>query len=172
MKNHTSYLPSKRVAQRKNAVKSFKARANRNRSLPDKIADFFTASFGTITFLVLNILLFTFWIVWNTGLIPALAPFDPFPFGFLTMIVSLEAIILAVVVLISQNREARIAELRDEVELYINTYSETEITKLIYLQTLLLKKNGIDISKDEELQEMLRNLESDKIESQLEKQLE
>jgi uncharacterized membrane protein len=111
------------------------------------------------------------WIVWNTGLIPALPVFDPFPFGFLTMAVSLEAIFLAVIVLISQNREAKIAELREEVELYINTYAESEITKMMYLQTLLLKKNGVDISADEEVQEMLKNLEADKIERELEKQL-
>ncbi len=171
MKNHSSYLPSKKAAQRKLAVKSFKAKANARRTVPERIADFVTSVSGTITFLVLNLLAFVFWIIWNLGVIPGLTPFDPFPFGFLTMIVSLEAIVLAIIVLVSQNREAHIAELRDEVELYINTYSETEITKIMYLLTLLLKKHGIDISKDAELQEMLNNLEADKIEKQLEQQL-
>ena len=73
--------------------------------------------------------------------------------------------------LISQNREARIAELREEVELHINTYSETEITKLMYMMNLLLEKNGIDLSKDADLQDMLKNIDSDVIESELEKQL-
>ena len=171
MKTHSSYLPSKRAAQRKHTVKSFKAKANAKRTTADKIADALTASFGTVTFFVGNVILFSFWITWNTGHIPFMVPIDPFPFSLLTLIVSLEAIFLTIIVIVSQNREARIAELRDEVELYINTYSETEITKLIHLQTLLLKKNGIDISKDSELQEMLHNLESDKIEEQLEKQL-
>ena len=88
------------------------------------------------------------------------------------MIVSLEAIFLAIIVLISQNRQGKIAELREEIELYISTYAETEITKLIYLQTLLLKKNGIDISQDQEVKDMLESLEPVKIEEELKKQLE
>jgi uncharacterized membrane protein len=95
----------------------------------------------------------------------------PFPFGLLTTVVSLEAIFLAIIVLISQNREARIAELREEVELYINTYAEDEITKVMYLITLLLEKNGIDVSEDTDLRNMLQNVDSDVIEKELEKQL-
>ena len=153
--------------KRNEIIKSFKARANAKRSFADKVADALTASFGTVTFFVLNALFFVEWIVWNT----VLTPFDPFPFGLLTMIVSLEAIFLAIIVLISQNREAQIAELREEVELYINTYAEREITKIIYLQTLLLKQSGIDISSDPDIQEMLKELEDEKIEEELEKQL-
>jgi uncharacterized membrane protein len=159
------------AAERRNTIRSFKAKVNDKRSTLDKIADFLTASIGTIPFLVANVLFFVVWIVWNTGHIPGLSPIDRFPFGLLTMVVSLEAIFLAVIVLISQNREARIAELREEVELYINTYSENEITKVMYLLTLLLDKNGIDISKDEDLKEMLGNVDSDVIERELEKQL-
>ncbi len=159
------------VVRRRNTIKSFKAKANASRSTTDKIADFLTESFGTVFFLLLNAIFFAIWIVWNTGLVPAMPIIDPFPFGLLTMVVSLEAIFLAIIVLISQNREARIAELREEVELYINTYAENEITKMMYLQTLLLEKNGIDLSKDEDLQAMLKTLESDKIEKELQKQL-
>jgi uncharacterized membrane protein len=159
------------AAQRRNTIRSFKARANAKRSATDKFADFLTAAFGTVFFLVFNAAFFAVWIIWNTGMVPGIGVLDPFPFGLLTMVVSLEAIFLAIIVLISQNREARVAELREEVELYINTYAESEITKLIYLQTLLLEKNGIDISKDEDLQNMLKSLESDEIEKELEKQL-
>jgi uncharacterized membrane protein len=159
------------VIHRRNTIKSFKARANAKRSFADKIADGLTASFGTVFFLLLNAMFFAIWIVWNTGLLPFMPIVDPFPFGLLTMVVSLEAIFLAIIVLISQNREARIAELREEVELYVNTYAENEITKLMYLQTLLLEKNGIDVSKDQDLQAMLTTLESEKIEKELQKQL-
>lgn len=154
----------------RNVIRSFKA--NERRSFVDKIADSLTGIFGTVSFLLLNALLFAIWIAWNAGLLYDVPLFDPFPFGLLTMIVSLEAIFLAVVVLISQNREAEVAELREEVELYINTYAEREITKIIYLQTLLLKKNGIDVSTDVDIQQMLKELESDEIEKELEEQLE
>ena len=157
--------------ERRSIIRSFKAKANAKRSLSDKIADWMTTSFGTVAFLLFNCLFFIFWVAWNTDMIPGLGAIDPFPFGLLTMVVSLEAIFLAIIVLISQNREARIAELREEVELYINTYSENEITKVIYLLTLLLKKNGIDFSNDEDLKDMLKDIDSDVIEKELEKQL-
>jgi uncharacterized membrane protein len=162
----------KDAAQRRKRIRSFKAKADAKRSSVDKVADLLVALFGTTAFFGLHAVFFAFWIVWNVGLIPDIAPVDALPFNFLTMIVSLEAIFLAIIVLISQNREERVAELREEVELYINTYAEQEITKLMYLQTLLLKKNGIDISSDPEVQQMLKALESDEIERELEKQLE
>ncbi len=108
---------------------------------------------------------------YRTEKIPGMEPIDPFPFGLLTMVVSLEAIFLAIIVLISQNREARVAELREEVELYINTYAENEITKVMYLLTLLIEKSGIDVSKDEDLKDMLISIDSDAVENELEKQL-
>jgi uncharacterized membrane protein len=171
MKSSKTYLPSTKVDARRRTIRSFKAKANARRSTSERFADFLTRAFGTTWFFVANALFFVFWILWNTDMIPGMTSIDPFPFGFLTMVVSLEAIFLAIVVLISQNREARIAELREEVELYINTYAENEITKLLYLQGLLLKKHGVDISEDIEVQEMLKNLEADKIEHELEKQL-
>lgn len=172
MSNLKRSSPHDRVSRRRRAIQSFKRRANSKRRVVDKVADWLTASFGTISFLILNAVFFVAWIIWNSGIFPELPMSDPFPFGFLTMMVSLEAIFLAIIVLISQNRETKIAELREEVELYINTYAESEITKIIHLQTLLLEKNGIDVSHDVELQEMLRNLESDAIEDELQRQLE
>lgn len=159
------------VAHRRKTIKSFKARANAKLSPIDKFADFLTRSFGAVPFLIFNAIFFSIWITLNIGAFGPEAIIDPFPFSFLTLIVSLEAIFLAIIVLISQNRQARVEELREEVELYINTYAEAEITKMIYLQTLLLEKSGIDLSKDEELKTMLKVLESNEIEKELEKQL-
>ncbi len=166
------FLSTPETARRKRStIKSFKAKANKNRKPFEKFADFLTSFFGTITFFAGNTLFFAVWIVWNLGYIPHVPVIDPFPFFLLTTFVSLEAIFLAIIVLISQNREAKIAELREEVELYINTYAESEITKIIYLLTLLLEKHGIDISHDKDLQKMLKSLESDAIEKELESQL-
>ena len=87
------------------------------------------------------------------------------------MTVSLEAIFLAITVLISQNRAAKIDDLRDEIDLQINTISEEEITKMIELQLLLLKKNGIDVSKDPELEQMLEPMDTEKIEESLKREI-
>src|SRR5215212_10097523 len=119
---------------------SIKARANQQRGWTARVADQLTTTFGGMPFLVVNCIWFAAWIAINLGLIPALPVFDPYPFGLLTMIVSLEAIILAIIVLISQNRAARIAELREEVALQVEEISEQEISKLLELMVALLQK--------------------------------
>lgn len=159
------------VQSRRKAIKSFKAKADAKRSPTEKFADFLTAKFGTVTFLALNFVWFTVWIAINTGNVPGVTLFDPFPFGLLTMIVSLEAIGLAIVVLISQNREARISELREEIELQLNTVADGELTKLINLMAILLEKEGVDVSNDPELKKMLKPIDSAEMVRQLEEEL-
>ena len=164
-------LAHQEVAQRRRkAIKSFKAKADAKRTPSDKFADLLTAKFGTVAFLSLNVIWFVVWIVINTGK-TSIEPFDPFPFGLLTMIVSLEAIALAIIVLISQNREARISELREEIELQLSTISEGEVTKLIGLMAILLEKQGVKID-DPEVKKMLKPIDSAEMIRQLEQELD
>jgi uncharacterized membrane protein len=158
---------------RKFVVRSLKARADAKRTVMERVADWMTSFFGSITFLLVNVLWFAVWITINVGMWPGIVPFDPFPFGLLTMIVSLEAIILAIIVLISQNRAARIGDLREETDLQINTMTEEEVTKIIELQLLLMKKNGLAIKPEDDpaLERMLRPLRSSVLQQRLEKQL-
>jgi uncharacterized membrane protein len=79
------------LKSRHRVIKSFEARSNLNRGLAEKIADAITSRVGSMKFLVLNAVWFFIWITINTEVIPLLPVFDPFPFGLLTMIVSLEA---------------------------------------------------------------------------------
>lgn len=161
----------RRFKSRKRTIESFEAHANTDRTLSEKIADFMTSHLGSMGFLFVNIVWFFCWILINTGLIPGIPVFDPFPFGLLTMIVSLEAIFLAIIVLISQNRAAKIDDLRDEIDLHINTIAEEEITKSIELLILLLKKNNIDVSDDLELKQMLEPTNKENIQQSLKKQI-
>lgn len=94
----------------------------------EKIADVIAAFSGSILFLLLNALWFVGWIVWNT--LPFVAHFDPYPFGFLTMVVSLEAIFLSIFVLVSQNRQAAKDRLRADAEYEVNLKAELEIRHL------------------------------------------
>lgn len=171
MNNPEPSVPLDRLTRRRRTINSYKAKANSRRSPSEKFADWLTGFFGTVAFLGLNALWFLVWIVINTGLIPGIEPFDPFPFGLLTMVVSLEAIFLAIIVLISQNREAKIAEIREEVDLQINMIAEEEITKIIQLQLKLLEKQDIHLHDDPEIVQMLRPIHSEEIEHKLEKQL-
>ena len=152
-------------------ITSLKAKTDARRSIPEKIADSTTNAFGSIPFLVINITLFSLWIIINLNLIPGITPFDPFPFGLLTMIVSLEAIVLSIFVLISQNRASTIDDLRSEIDLQIDLITEQELTKLMHMVALMAEKNGIDLSQDKELTEMLKPLPREKIERSLEEQI-
>lgn len=160
------------IAKRKQIFKSFKAKADARRSEVEKLADALTDFFGSMKFLALNLAWFTLWILINTNSIPSINAFDPYPFNFLTMVVSLEAIMLATFVLISQNRAAKIDDLREELDLQINLISEKEVTKVIKLLSLLLEKNGIDLSTDPELKKMLRPISPAEIEKHLEKEIQ
>ena len=152
-------------------IKSVKGRADEKRKLSERIADALTLGFGSMAFLVLNVVWFIVWIVINVGLIPGIEPFDPFPFGFLTMVVSLEAIALAIIVLMSQNRAAKIADLREEVDLQVDMMAEQELTKLLQLVTMLAEKQGIDLRHDDELQEMVQPSDHSQIEEALQQEV-
>src|SRR3972149_10554239 len=104
-------MPQK-LERRKQFFRSFEAKSLRSRSLLTQISDDLTAICGSTLFLVVNILGFAGWIMINTGRVPGIEPFDPFPFGLLTMMVSLEAILLAIFILVSQNRSSHINTLR------------------------------------------------------------
>jgi uncharacterized membrane protein len=96
-----------------------------------------------------------------------LEPFDPFPFGFLTLIVSLEAIFLSIFVLLGQRRESAIAELREEVTLQVILRAEEEVTKTLQLVAGLYTRMGHRIGEDEELRAMLQPLDPKVIEREL-----
>ncbi len=167
---HKTASYHKRLHSRRHIIKSFKAEANAKRTFSEKIADTLTARLGTMVFLIVNALFFITWIALHMGIFPYSAQFDPYPFNFLTFVVSLEAIFLAIIVLISQNRSAKIDEIREETALQINTIAEEEISKLLELQIKILQKQGVDLSKDPEIREMLEPTSPEEIEKALEKE--
>jgi uncharacterized membrane protein len=115
---------------------------------------------------------FSLWILWNTGLLPGVEPFDPFPFGLLTMIVSLEAIFLSIFVLMAQRRESSIAELREEITLQVLMRAEEEVTKTLQLVAGLYQRLGHKLAEDPELAEMMKPIDADAIERSLTSQIE
>ncbi len=95
-----------------------------------KIAWKITEASGSFGFLVINLVLFGGWISVNSGLIPGVAAFDPYPFGFLTMAVSLEAIVLSIAVLLAQNLQTARDKVKGEIEYEVNLQAELEISHL------------------------------------------
>ncbi|MGO8968780.1 MAG: DUF1003 domain-containing protein [Myxococcaceae bacterium] len=95
-----------------------------------RAADGLAAFSGSVAFLVLHAAAFAVWILWNLGAISFLRPFDPFPFGLLTLVTSLEAIFLSCFVLISQERQASKDRIRSDVEYAATMKAGLEVTQL------------------------------------------
>ena len=152
-------------------LESIQKRLSERRTISDKLADFLVRAAGTSTIAIIHILLFTAWIVINLDMIPGIRVFDPYPFSFLTMTVSLEAIFLAIFVLVSQNRESKIADLRQEFDVQVNIIAEREITKVIHMLAYVMNHLNIHYENDTELRQMMRPLNIDEIREQLEHQI-
>lgn len=97
----------------------------------EKLSDVLTSIAGDIRFVYFSVVWFFVWIVWNTNLIPGVVAFDPFPFGLLTMVVSLEAIFLSLFVLISQNRQTARDKIRNDIEYEVNVRAGAEVHLLM-----------------------------------------
>ena len=153
------------------AFGAIKAQHAAHRSLLERFVDKLNEIASSTVFLVIHVLAFTIWLLWNTGQL-GLRPIDPFPFGLMTTIVSLEAIFLSIFVLMAQQRESAIAELREELGLQVNLRVEQEVTKTLQLVAGLYTRLGHRVSDDPELVHMLQPLDVKAIERDLLAQIE
>jgi uncharacterized membrane protein len=128
---HQHWVPTSRriITVSKNIAKEFEKRKKWHEKLSDSITGFF----GSMTFVIIHVLWFGFWVIANVEKIPGIPVFDPYPFGLLTMIVSLEAIILSTFILVSQKRAGDRAELRSEYDYQVDMKSEKNIAEILEL---------------------------------------
>jgi uncharacterized membrane protein len=129
----------------------------REKSVQDRAADALTAFSGSMVFVYVLVLWFGGWILINMGWL-GVTPFDPFPFGLLTLIVSLEAIFLSTFVLISQNRAGAVADKRADLDLQIDLLGEHEITRLLVMMASIVDHLGIETAGASELGELERDV--------------
>jgi len=115
------------------AIKRWEKTILLSRSKAEQVSDWIVCTAGSGRFLVLHFVWFGAWVVVNGGLVHGIRVFDRFPFPFLTMTVSLEAIFLALFVLASQNRLARQADKRNHLDLQIDLLAEREMTAVLQL---------------------------------------
>ena len=124
------------------------------RSRVEQIADKVTAFAGSTPFIMLHIIWFGGWILINSGFILGIVPFDPFPFSFLTLVVSLEAIFLTLLVLMSQNQMTKEADKRSHLDLQINMLNEQETT----VNLRMLQKIARHLGMKEDMEDSLKDL--------------
>jgi uncharacterized membrane protein len=105
--------------------------ALQKRSLAESVSDALTGAIGSIASIVFHGVWFTGWILVNSGTVSGIEPFDPFPFGILTLIVSTEGVLLAIVIMISQNRMIRQADRRAHLDLQVGLLAEQEATLVL-----------------------------------------
>ena len=117
-------------------------------------------------FVWLHVIGFAAWIVLN--LVPGVNHIDPFPFTFLTLVVSLEAIFLSTFILISQNHDTRLSERRNHLDLQINLLSEQENTKMLMMLQAIAEKVGAEIEPDEDMTVLAQETELEKVVEQIE----
>lgn len=148
------------------SMRRVEAQAMDKRSRADRIAAFVANFCGSMPFVWLHVLIFCVWLGWNSW--PGLSHFDPYPYTFLTLVVSLEAIFLSAFILISQNYELRISDRRNQLDLQINLLTEQENTKTLQLLEQIAAKLGVDVSDDVDLRFLKQITHPEKLITQIE----
>ncbi|MBI5457308.1 DUF1003 domain-containing protein [Candidatus Kaiserbacteria bacterium] len=139
------------------------------RTWTDSLAEFLTLRFGTVPFLLANVAVFALWILINLGDIPGIGIFDPYPFNLLTMVVSLEAIVLSVIVLMAQNRQSKMEDIRDQIDTEIDVRAEEEITMLLVMLEKVAQHLQVPMEANPELERMKQGTDLKRIRTEIER---
>jgi uncharacterized membrane protein len=123
----------------------------------DRIADAISQFAGSMKFVYLHLVLYGAWILINLGWLPILPRFDP-SFVVLAMVASVEAIFISTFVMISQNRMAKVADQRADLDLQISLLAEHEITRLVTLVTDIAERMALPSARDPELRELAKDV--------------
>ena len=141
--------------------------AIQSRSKAEHIADKVTTFAGSTPFILLHAAWFGGWILMNEGILPGLKPFDPFPFSFLTLVVSLEAIFLTLLVLMSQNRMTKEADKRAKLDLQINMLDEQETTLILRMVQKIARHLGLDEEVDASIKDLCEETDINRLAQKL-----
>ena len=159
-------LTAKNVA----AIVELEKSARDELTVSDRIADAVARFCGSMTFFWTHVVWFGGWIAIN--LLPGFPHFDRFPFTFLTLVVSLEAIFLSTFILISQNHETKLAERRNHLDLQINLLAEQENTKMLKMLEAIGKAVGAQVQGDPETEVLEQATRPENLAQQIDKAME
>lgn len=163
--------PADKLTQRNvEMVAELEKAAKGERTRSDQVAEAVARFCGSMTFVWVHVLWFGGWIVLNV--MPGMKHIDPFPFTFLTLVVSLEAIFLSTFILISQNHDTKISERRNHLDLQINLLSEQENTRMLTILRAIAEKVGADLRGETDLQAFSEETEPERLVKQIEEREE
>jgi uncharacterized membrane protein len=141
---------SAHVAQTVETVVTVRARAQSQVTRHQRAIETFTAALGRPRTLYVIVVMVAGWCLWNVW---QATPVDPPPFFWLQGAVGLSAVMIATLILITQNRQNREGEQRAQLDLQVNLLTEQKITKVIQLLEELRRdlpnvKNRVDLAAD------------------------
>ena len=146
-------------------IKKLEDAAKQERTKSDLVAEAIAKFCGSMTFVWVHVGWFGGWVVLNV--IPGIRHIDPFPFTFLTLVVSLEAIFLSTFILISQNHDTKITERRNHLDLQINLLSEQENTRMLEMLRAIASKVGCEMPHDPEVESLSAETDPEELAAQI-----
>ncbi|MFL6373490.1 MAG: DUF1003 domain-containing protein [Pyrinomonadaceae bacterium] len=152
----------KEIASNVSEIVELEDAQRKKRTVAEQLSEVIAKFCGSMTFVYVHIVWFGSWIIFND--FTSLA-FDPFPYTFLTLVVSLEAIFLSTFILISQNHDTQLSERRNHLDLQINLLAEQENTKMLELLQAIAGKVGV--TRDPEVDTLLEPIDPKKLVKQI-----
>jgi uncharacterized membrane protein len=150
------------------AVAELERQSRDHQSRFDRVIDGVRSWASSPMFIVVHLIWFGAWTVINVRK----PTFDPFPFSFLTLIVSLEAIVLSGFVLMAQDRMTKEADRREHLDLQVDLLAEQELTAILNVVTAIAERSGIDVKTEvPEIDRLRARTDVHKLATSLERQL-
>jgi uncharacterized membrane protein len=146
------------IARNVAGIAELRRRSHRRRSRAQRFSDAVFGFAGGLRFVVVHLVWFALWIGLNTGVVPGVEPWDPWPFVALATLVSLEAIVLGAIVIASQNRAQRLADQRADLDLQINLLAEHEITRILQRVDAIAERLGVELDDAHEVEALKQEL--------------
>ncbi len=167
-REHRSIGPSERNVE---LIAKLEEDALRHRSMAERLSDTIVKRIGTMSFVLVHAVGLTVWFVVNMRVIPGVRPFDPFPFGILTLIVSAEGVFLAIFILVSQNRMTRQADRRAHLDLQISLLAEEEMTNVLRMLESVCDHFRVRTGSRHETQRLMEKTDVQQLAEDLERKL-
>ena len=142
-----------------------------NRSMAERVAERVTSAAGSTPFVIFHIAWYGLWIAANLVKIHGIPSFDPFPFSFLTLVVSLEAIFLTLLVLMSQKRMMKDADKRTHLDLQLNMLAEQEATEILRMVRMIGQHLGVEEHEEKRIRELERPTNVDQLAETIDRNL-
>jgi uncharacterized membrane protein len=140
------------------------------RSLTARVGLAITSGVGTMASIILHVCFIAGWCLYNSGYFKGIKAFDPYPFNLLTLIVSFEGVLIALFVLLTQNRMSRQSELRTHLNLQLEMLVEQELTTVLQLVKKLCEKAGIE-EDEPQVSRLTKATDVEKLAEELEQKL-